>query len=157
MIAGLSKYEMCFSYYYNTQFCFVRQNKINISFDRSKRPFLSDKYTKKPLKPKIFRFSNFIDFHTYIVKQPDFSLISSSCTPCFRHFSSALKAFLRAFSFRHFFFLEVIYIRWMAPECFPTFCRTRRFVSWKSMSRSFIWYSWQLSCLPMCSTSLCPF
>lgn len=112
MIASLSKYEMCFSYYYNTQFCFVRQNKINISFGRSKRPFLSDKYTKKPLKPKIFRFSNFIDFHTYIVKQPDFSLISSSCTPCFRHFSSARKAFLRAFSFRHFFFLEVIYIRW---------------------------------------------
>ena len=48
-------------------------------------------------------------------------------------------------------------IRWMAPECFLTFCRTRRFVSWKSMSRSFIWYSWQSSCLPTCSTFLCPF
>ncbi len=112
MIAGLSKYEMCFSLLlqYPILLCPSKQNKYIL---RSvKRPFLSDKYTEKPLKPKIFRFSNFIDFHTYIVKQPDFSLISSSCTPCFRHFSSALKAFLRAFSFRHFFFLEVIYIRW---------------------------------------------
>ena len=112
MIAGLSKYEMCFSYYYNTQFCFVRQNKINISFDRSKDLFCLTNIPKSPLNRKYFGLVILLIFIHISVKQPDFSLISSSCTPCFRHFSSALKAFLRAFSFRHFFFLEVIYIRW---------------------------------------------